>query len=387
MTIIEFFDSNAIHNALSLLLLSPKRVILFGENMEEMYAFRLRLEKLISARRLDTRIQLLGIQKKDYQTLIDKLESLLLTYNDCVFDLTGGTAEVLVAMGALSQKHGVPMHLSDPVKCTLTPFSGAATYPPLPRARLSIREHATLYGGKMTESFLPPRDASFWEDVLRVWDVCRSDTARWNTAISALHTFASPETMGQNILKREAESRLSPQKTDALFTTLDALFRAGCFASYRQNEKAVSFRLRSRAILAAMQKEGSVLELYTYYTAAVFPKTTPFTDGAVGVMLDWDTVPASYQKEDVKNEIDVFLMRGISPLLISCKNGYVDADELYKLSVVADRFGGKYARACIVLTKHQPDFSFLARAKELGIQVILNAHNLSPSALAQKLHF
>lgn len=385
MTIIEFFDPNAIHNALSLLLLSPSRVILFGEDADKMYAFRIRLEKLISARKLTTRVQILAVPNKDFQTLINKLETLLLTYDDCVFDLTGGSAEVLVAMGALSQKHGVPMHLSDPKVGTLTPFSGAAAYPVLANIRLSIREHAALYGGKMTESFLPPRDAAFWEDVLRVWEVCKQDTARWNTAISALHAMTSPEFMGQNISKYEVQNRLSVQKADALFETLDALFHAGCFAAYRKNEKSIAFRFRSRAVLTAMKKEGSVLELYTYYAATVFPENTPFADGAVGVMLDWDTIPSPEQKEDVKNEIDVFLMQGISPILISCKNGYVDADELYKLRIVAARFGDQYAKCKIVLTGHQPDLSFLGRAKELDIQVIQNAHTLSPASFAAHL--
>lgn len=382
MTIIEFFDKNAIHNALSLLLLSPTRVILFGEDAEEMYAFRLRLEKLAAKRNMETRIQIMEVRKKDYHTLINKLEMILLTYKDCVFDLTGGNPEVLVAMGALSERHGVPMHLSDPSTSTLSPFSGLAAYPQLPEIRLSIREHTGLYGGKMTESFVPPKDAAFWEDVLRVWGVSKQDTARWNAAISGLHAFAPPEAMSRTIPKQQIEKRLSPQKADALSETLDAMFRAGCFSSYRKNEKNISFRFRSRAVLAALEKEGSVLELYTYYAATVFPSHSPFTDGAVGTMLDWDTIPATMQKEDVKNEIDVFLMRGISPTLISCKNGFVDTDELYKLRVVAERFGGLYAKSKIVLTGHKPDLAFLARAKELGIQVIQNAHTLSPSALS-----
>lgn len=386
MTIIEFYDPNAIHNALSLLLLSPVRVILFGDKSEEMFSFRLRLEKLIAARQMKTRVQIMTVQKKDYAALLQKLEALLVTYDDCVFDVTGGTAEVLVCMGALSQKHGVPIHLSDPSSASLTPFYGGATYPPLPQIRLSIREHAMLYGGRMTESLVPPRDAGFWEDVLRVWDVCRQNTTRWNAAISALHTFASPEVMSKTIPVQEAEKRLSPQKVEALFQTLDAMFRAGCFSAYRKNDKNISLRFRSRAVQTALEKEGSVLELYTYYAAVIETKESDFTNGAVGVMLDWDTIPAAQQKEDVKNEIDVFLMRGISPLLISCKNGFVDTDELYKLHVVASRFGGKYASCKIVLSHHEPDASFLARAKELGIEVIQNVHMLSPAALSARLN-
>ena len=78
-------------------------------------------------------------------------------------------------------------------------------------------------------------------------------------------------------------------------------------------------------------------------------------------------------------------MQGTTPIFISCKNGFVDADELYKLSVVADRFGGPYAGRMIVLTQHQPDASFLNRAKELSIRVIQNVHNISTTSFWEKL--
>ena len=265
MTIIEFFDPNAIHNALSLFLLSPERIILFGDDAEDMYKFRLRLEKLISKRKMHTRVQLLEVQKHDYHSLIRKLETLLLTYHDCIFDVTGGTPEVLVAMGALSQKHNVPTHLSDPVRTKIVPFSGSPVYPSLSNLAFSISEHATLYGGKMTESFVPPRTDFFWSDVLRVWQVASQNPSRWNSAISALHVLSSPESMSAIIYLDEAEKRLSPQKYSALLDTSDALFRAGCFSDYRKNKKSVSFRFRSRAIMSSLEKEGSVLELYTYY--------------------------------------------------------------------------------------------------------------------------
>ena len=44
------------------------------------------------------------------------------------------------------------------------------------------------------------------------------------------------------------------------------------------------------------------------------------------------------------------LMRGVIPVFVSCKNGAVDSNELYKLNTVADRFGSIYAKKIIAAT-------------------------------------
>ena len=76
---------------------------------------------------------------------------------------------------------------------------------------------------------------------------------------------------------------------------------------------------------------------------------------------------------DTENESDGVMMRGMVPVFISCKNGYIDREELYKLNVVANRFGGKYAKKVLFATSlDDSDYSqFLRqRAKDMGIKVI-----------------
>ena len=65
-----------------------------------------------------------------------------------------------------------------------------------------------------------------------------------------------------------------------------------------------------------------------------------------GVFLDWDTV--ADEKIETYNEIDVIVMDGVEPAFVSCKNGAIPVDELYKLNAVAERFGGKYAKKVLV---------------------------------------
>ncbi len=390
MTIIEFFDGIPIHNALSTLFLQPEHVILFGSDARKMHAFSAGLNKVISAHHMPTRVDVVHVPDKSYASVLKKLEALVLQYPDCTFDLTGGDTEVLVAMGALSQKYGTPMHTIDPISGKLTPLLQGTPYPSLSSPKLTIRENIWLYGGKISESYVPDTEnEGFWEDVLTVWAVCRANCTAWNAAISALHTFITPESPFPRIPLTLLSKRLSPSKKDMFLHTLHMLQKRGCLVQYKETENVISFRYKSRAVQTALSKEGTALELFTFYAAHVFPARKKaekqFTDGAVGVVIDWDTAPVSFMTDDVKNEIDVFLMHNLSPVFISCKNGYVDTDELYKLSVVADRFGGPYAKKCIVLSRHKPDQSFMGRAKELKIRVVYDAHSLSPLALSEQI--
>ena len=73
-------------------------------------------------------------------------------------------------------------------------------------------------------------------------------------------------------------------------------------------------------------------------------------DCMVGVHLDWDGVIYNHSLKDTLNEIDVLSLRGVIPTFISCKNGKVTAEELYKLNTVAHRFGGQYSKKVLVAT-------------------------------------
>lgn len=78
-------------------------------------------------------------------------------------------------------------------------------------------------------------------------------------------------------------------------------------------------------------------------------------------------------KYDTKNEVDVIMMRGMMPIFVSCKNGYINMEELYKLTAVADRFGGKYSKKVLVATAlDNLDHSnyIRQRAADMGIRLL-----------------
>jgi hypothetical protein len=71
------------------------------------------------------------------------------------------------------------------------------------------------------------------------------------------------------------------------------------------------------------------------------------------------------------------------PVFISCKNGEVEVEELYKLSAVANRFGGKCAKKVIVAPSIEEmgneAVGIIERANEMGIRIIKKLDGLSES--------
>ena len=72
-------------------------------------------------------------------------------------------------------------------------------------------------------------------------------------------------------------------------------------------------------------------------------------------------------------------VRGVTPLFISCKNGDVDEEEVYKLHTVAERFGGPGAKMLLVATDYDEKQHRhpVQRMRDMGISLISNPEKLT----------
>ena len=100
--------------------------------------------------------------------------------------------------------------------------------------------------------------------------------------------------------------------------------------------------------------------------------------------------------DGTRNEIDCMATSGVIPVFISCKNGNIETDELYKLDTVADRFGHEYARTALASTTFfDPDHpsydgdtataNLKNRADDMGIRMLSNLHQVSEERFAKML--
>jgi len=172
------------------------------------------------------------------------------------------------------------------------------------------------------------------------------------------------------------------------------LAREKLILDYRYEEGGVSVTYKNEQVKRCLTKAGQILELKTYLLTLGLTSEDGgalINDVMTGVYIDWDSVVHQNgdSVRDTENEIDVLAMKGLIPYFISCKNGTVADDELYKLNTVAERFGGDYAKKVLVATyinKNKDGLhAFRQRARDMNIELLEGVHMLDDAGFSKRL--
>lgn len=397
MNIIKLFDKNQTENIGSTLALQPQSTVFLGSGAlmdihGDVY------DTLLKKRSIPTKLRFLSTDGMTLDQMSRCIREVLTLMDDPLLDLTGGTDLMLAAAGMALQElrsKGIRIQACryDARTGIVTDCDGDGAVPEARPIAMTVAENVALRGGGIrnriagedtgTEPW--PKDGAFPEDVNRLWDICREDPALWNTLISDLPAFEhcpdGADTL--NVFIRMPEGYIRRQEMTEL---LQKMVQAGVVSDYAEEEDRLFMRYKSAEVKRALRKAGTVHELKILYLCAGMknPDGTRFFHDAVnGVYIDWDGILHSRNdpEKDTANEIDVLLTRGMMPVFISCKNGIVPEDELYKLHTVADRFGGKFARKLLTATyvgKSRGGNEYLrTRAADMNITMIENIHQMT----------
>ncbi len=397
MTAIEFFDRTPIENVISILTVSVQKIIYIGEK-EEIDSDLDIYKKLVSDRGLDIKVDYKYINKTNLVSIVDTLTSIVQKEDEVIFDLTGGTDLELVAVGIVYERFKdvkkINLQRVDVTNGEVTDCDndGRVIYKGYPK--LTVRENVKLYGGDVrfgednnfTYEWLINDD--FADDVLEMWSICIKDPVLWNTSADKLTAINS---FGQNKYSLTARfeidrflERYSQTELDDLLRFLDRLKDFNHIFSLKKIGNQLSFTYKNYQVKKVLTKAGNLLELRVLVSAKRLKSNglPYYNDCLSGVFIDWDGDFHDRQEKnkDTENEIDAVLMRGLMPIFVSCKNGQVDENELYKLMTVSRRFGGNLARPVLISThmrcKGNIDY-FRQRAEDMGIKLIENVHMLS----------
>lgn len=394
MTLLKCFTDSHIDNIAACLRLQSERMILMG-SLRSMEAAVPRYRKLLKDRNRNTEIHLLDISGKSYGDLCAALLQLVRQQDKCVIDLTGGDESLIMAVGAVlggleeSVRREVEvqtfrMDLGDVVDCV----HDNCVLPHKP-ANLTVEELVALHGGCLyTKDYQPPLDITS-RDLDGLWRIVREDPKQWNRAIMQLGEFESRSDSKTHIYLPlyHLQGRLAnfPQKETEIRRLLDKLHRQGVLTD-RSSRDALEYIYTSKLLQYCTRKAGNVLEVKTLLEGRAAQKRGKplFQDCRMSVSIDWDGIlhdPAQRMPE-TRNEIDVVLMHGLTPVFISCKNGNIGEEELYKLHTVATRFGGPYARKMLIATdldrkSTAANRAFMQRAWDMDIYLVTDAAELT----------
>ncbi len=428
MVLIELFDRTPVDNIITTLALKPDRTVFFSTDIKKACRALPRFRKICEGRGICTDFSVKGVSKNDLEDVTDALCDVISDPGNIkgqiVVDISGGDDGTLVAVGmvfGMMNDNRLHAFRINPIsrRGILYDYTGRDngrlkierrvydfTYNT--QVYLTCEEDIILHGGKLISHGLTfELTDPLTNDVEELWNICRDDPAGWNNRIghfsAALIRFA-PES-DCRVLPRSAFSKsknsvdldLWNELVDKGFVLIDEKRSAG---------DSIFFRFKNKLTEECLTKAGSILEYRTYLGAKrakiddggdFLPM---FSDVRVSVVIGWDEDGEyTVNEPGTQNEIDCIAMAGVRPIFISCKNGDVKSDELYKLQTVSKEFGSDYAGSALISTVYfdesagvwggyggnKTTSSLKDRAAEMGIRLLSSVHRLSPGKFDENL--
>jgi len=393
MTIVEFFDTDDIENVVSTLLCAPERVVLVGDSRKRMERAISRYEQIAAKHDIPVTFLYRSIGRNDLQDIIRVLSGIVEEFGECTFDLVGGEDLYLVAVGTVfcTYRDKVQLHRFNLNNGKMYDCDADGTVLATKDTALTIEENICIYGGRVIFEEEKENTTYRWDfnddfraDLDTMWGICIGDPGAWNTQVHSLDGYhalcvADKKALSVTIDKAVAEKMLPPRDYPAVF--LGGFFKRlatyDLITNLSFSGDLISFTYKNEQVKRCLTNAGRVLELFVTVSAMDMTDADGnplFDDVLNGVTIDWDGKVATTERE-VDNEIDVVLMKDMVPTFISCKNGRnFTSDELYKLSTVAERFGGDYAKQVLITTRlddmKAAGEAIATRAQAMGIRVL-----------------
>ncbi|MCR5610445.1 MAG: DUF1887 family protein [Clostridiales bacterium] len=303
--------------------------------------------------------------------ILTRLENVFEEYPDCAVDLTGGSTTLLLAFSRFVEKKKVKAFYFDSLKNGFRSVRGMEKE--IERAGLPSIDIETLFrmGGAAVTGTAhttgPYRENA--ETVKALLDVYSEHIDRWN-AFSEYLQFAVRSCYDARTQRFLAPSAVSNRGNLYLAnrSILKKLNDCGAISDLETEGETVGFLFRNSYIKEILTTVGMCLELYIYVSAL---ESGLFDSVAMSVVFDWDGV-INGRMNDTTNELDVLMTKGISSLFVSCKAARPDTRDLYEISYLAKRFGGRNARAVLATAADLSSDSWpnYMRARDMGVTVI-----------------
>ena len=228
-----------------------------------------------------------------------------------------------------------------------------------------------------------------------MWDICKNDVKLWNTQLKVFEAAEGLRDKDEDILTVVAPADAVKKNVEAgggRFviddTIIRGLYKAGLLREFSYDGEIIKIRYKNMQMKKCLIKAGLALELKMFVTALSLKENDKpvYNDVMNGVYIDWDgEINTAKKSYDTENEIDVIMMKGMVPVFVSCKNGKIEMEELYKLNSVAQKFGDEYVKKVLIAEALDPNSStakhFRQRAADMGIKLVENIHAMSQAEL------
>lgn len=373
MTIVEFFDKDAIENVVSTLLCDPENVVLVGDNCDAMKKASEKYKTVVEKHGINVNYSIVSVSRNKLEKIVDVLEHLVEKYEEIAIDLTGGEDLYLVAAGIVyhNNPNKVFLHRFNVNNGRLYDCDADGNVIETTKYDISIEDNLSIYGGRVickgTDE--EPAEIKKWDfnnefiaDIDKMWKICSQNSKEWNRIMTNCYAENEKDDTNLHVLSNSGNFRNEPK-------IIKMLQQQSLINNVQIIYGNLSFYCKNPQVKRCLTVAGQLLEVKTTTSLMKINdanKGKSFNDILTGVTIHWE-LPVNNTAR-ITNEIDVLVMKDLVPIFISCKNGKVDVEELYKLSTVATRFGGKYAKKVLVATENWG--AVAQRANEMDIRVI-----------------
>ena len=152
MTYVEFFDKTASENVSACLTYAPDRVIYIGDNSKVMKKHIANYQQVFSDRGYNIEISFKTVTKSNLDNAVELLSEIVETYDNCVFDITGGEEILTLALGIVYSRYpdkNIQIHKFNLRNNAVYDCDkdGTTIYKEPPT--LTVEENVKIYGGKV----------------------------------------------------------------------------------------------------------------------------------------------------------------------------------------------------------------------------------------------
>ncbi|MCI8514281.1 MAG: DUF1887 family protein [Lachnospiraceae bacterium] len=373
-TLVEFWDENPMNNVYGALACSPDRVLYLSSSGRIRNRHKRSLPRFFSGMGRHPELIFREVAGTNLDRVSLVLEEILDKEENICFDLTGGSEVAMAALGQLSIRREISMIRFNPETGKIELFQNCSGFwRPKQDLQFCCRDIVNLMGGILLDGHGHfdgrDMDEELKADSLKVWSVYRNYYRQWSTQVFYLQKMSAA---GQDpllvrapgIVHRDAYNMVACNEN-----ILKDLERAGVLSQLDVRDKQVCFRYKNRKLKEMLAIAGIWLEIYCFLAAK---ESGVFQDAQISALINWDGKIHVKESEEVHNEIDVLLVRGLTPVFISCKSGAVNASSLYEISVLARELGGVNARKVLATTMplHSNAPNVVSRARQMGVELV-----------------
>ncbi len=393
--LIELYDSEPIYNYLAAAVFRPGRVYFVGDKNSLDEKCRNKTQNFARLMGLDCDFVYRFAQSTDFKALCAEIGKIVESENSqgnvCTIDVTGGKDLALVAAGALLDRVAEITCYDKDINAFRL-LSGGKTQelkPEIPFEAFITAAGGTVYSDTRNMNYSPEE----WKIIKKVTRLFFENCDIWTSFVKYLQRVSKKDGLKiGEVLSIKAPLSVS-EGSRKLFCNeeiMQGLRRSGAVTSLKilHSERSLEFRFASPEIATLLVNEGVWLEMAVYMVAKEMPE---FFDAHTGVKFVWDIPDSRRSLGEIladnvpRNEIDVVISKGVSPVFISCKTRFPTNEDLNELYAIKENFGGELSYALMATTKFvSTDSPIAERARAMGIGII-DERNFKNETVAKRL--